>query len=132
MGSNSRPHILPYHDSDRCDRSNYLPSAEESSGSESESEIEEPLQKSQSERLINRRDSILPDLQKLKKNFLKKIFGYLARCEAKFRTTTLFFKTNRIKINQNAGKMPSKFENRALKTLFEICNRDLKTLNPKP
>ena len=48
----------------------------------------------------------------------EKYFGYLARCEAKFCTTTLKTSKNHIKINQNAGKMPSKFENWALKTLI--------------
>ena len=50
----------------------------------------------------------------------EKYFGYLARCEGIFCTTTLKNSKNRTKINQNAGKMLSKFENRALKTLFEI------------
>ena len=58
--------------------------------------------------------------QELKKNLAKNVFGYLARCEEKIRTTTLKNSKNHAKIVQNAGQMPSKFENRALKTLFEI------------
>ena len=46
----------------------------------------------------------------------EKYFGYLARCEGKFCTTTLYFLKNHIKINQNACKMPSKFKNKT----FEI------------
>ena len=45
----------------------------------------------------------------LKKNFLKKIFGYLARCEGNFCTTTPFFlkksSQNRPKCRQNAVKI---------------------------
>ena len=62
----------------------------------------------------------------------EKYFGYLVRCEGKFCTTTLKNWKNLAKIDQNANKMPSKFQNRPLKTIFEIWNRDLKTLNPKP
>ena len=36
------------------------------------------------------------------------------------------------KLDENADKMLSKFKNRPLKTLVEIWNRDVKTLNPKP
>ena len=50
----------------------------------------------------------------------EKSFGYLARCEGKVCTTTLKNLTNHAKIVQNANKMPSKFQNRLLKTLFEI------------
>ena len=50
----------------------------------------------------------------------EKSVGYLARCEEKFCTTTLQNSKNHAKIDQNAHKMPSKFENRPLKTLFEI------------
>ena len=49
----------------------------------------------------------------------EKYFGYLARCE-EFFVYRPYKKTKQAKINQNARKMMSKFENRALKTLFEI------------
>ena len=47
-----------------------------------------------------------------------KYFGYSARCEGSFCTTTPKIANNRIEINQIAGKMPSKFEIWALKTRF--------------
>ena len=58
----------------------------------------------------------------------EKYFGYLARCEGKFGTITVIFSKTEAKINQNAGKMPSKFENRALKTLSQI----LKSVSQNP
>ena len=47
-------------------------------------------------------------------------FGYIARCEEDFGIWTLKNLKNQAKIVQNAEKMPSKFENRPLKTIFEI------------
>ena len=44
-------------------------------------------------------------------------FGYLARCEGKFGTTTLKISKIASKSKKNTGKMPSKFKNRPLKTL---------------
>ena len=41
----------------------------------------------------------------------EKYFGYLARCEGSFCTTTLKISKKFFKINQNACKMPSKFKN---------------------
>ena len=46
----------------------------------------------------------------LKKKLANKNFGYIARCEEKKCTTTLKISKNHIKIDQNACKMPSKFE----------------------
>ena len=45
---------------------------------------------------------------------LEKYFGYLARCTT---VQPQKFSKNRIKINQNAWKMPSRFKNRPLKTI---------------
>ena len=59
----------------------------------------------------------------------EKYFRYLARCEDFFALQPYFFlKKNRIKIKQNAGKMTSKFENRALKTI----SPNLKSVTQNP
>ena len=64
-------------------------------------------------------EAVLTSIRDVEEKF-EKYFGYLARCEGKFCATTPKILKNQAKINQNARKMPSKFENRALKTLFEI------------
>ena len=51
---------------------------------------------------------------------IEKCFGYLARCEEKFRTTTLKKLVFRPKFDGNAWKMPSKFKNRPPKTITKI------------
>ena len=42
----------------------------------------------------------------------EKYFGCLTRCEGKFCTTTLKIENFETKLVENAGKMPSKFQNR--------------------
>ena len=61
-----------------------------------------------------------------------KIFWVLSEMRGKIVYYNPKKSKNHAKVVQNADKMPSKFKNRPLKTLFEIWNRDLKTLNPKP
>ena len=67
--------------------------------------------------------------QALVEEKLEKISGnYLARCEKKIFTTTLKISKQCIRINQNAGKVLSKFKNRALKTL----SQNLKSVSQNP